>query len=138
MPIKKENYLNNKELTLSALENYTAKIVPNLAHKYKEISFVYESENEILGRIVGFTHWDYLQIELFFVSTKAQGQGIGSKLLNYVEDLAKKENLSYIILETMSFNAPKFYEKHGYEMIANIENSPLPNENRYFYKKNLK
>lgn len=138
MSIKKIDYSKNKQKTLEELENYTKTIVPELKHEYKEISFVYESEGIILGRIVGVIHWDYLQIELFFVSTNTQGKGIGTKLLTHVESIAQEEGLSYIILETMSFNAPRFYEKNGYHVIAKIEHSPLEKETRYIYKKALK
>lgn len=126
MSIKQMEYTKNKELTLSELEQ-----------EYQQISFVYESEGVVLGRIVGFIHWDHLQIELFYVSNNTQGQGIGTKLLNHVESIAKQQNKSYIFLETMSFNAPKFYEKHGYEVVGKIVNSPMENQIRFFYKKDI-
>lgn len=138
MPITQVEYLENKEKTLHDLEAYTKEIVPKLKQEYQDISFIYEEDGVILGRIVGFIHWDHLQIELFYVSKDTQGKGIGSKLLNHVEAIAKNNQLSYILLETMSFNAPKFYEKNGFEIIAKIENSPMENETRYFYKKTLK
>ncbi|MBO1300153.1 MULTISPECIES: GNAT family N-acetyltransferase [Enterococcus] len=137
MSIKQMEYTKNKELTLSELESYTKKIVPELEQEYQQISFVYESEGVVLGRIVGFIHWDHLQIELFYVSNNTQGQGIGTKLLNHVESIAKQQNKSYIFLETMSFNAPKFYEKHGYEVVGKIVNSPMENQIRFFYKKDI-
>lgn len=137
MSIKQMEYTKNKELTLSELESYTKKIVPELEQEYQQISFVYESEGVVLGRIVGFIHWDHLQIELFYVSNNTQGQGIGTKLLNHVESIAKQQNKSYIFLETMSFNAPKFYEKHGYEVVGKIVNSTMENQIRFFYKKDI-
>lgn len=137
MSIKQMEYTKNKELTLSELESYTKKIVPELEQEYQQISFVYESEGVVLGRIVGFIHWDHLQIELFYVSNNTQGQGIGTKLLNHVESIAKQQSKSYIFLETMSFNAPKFYEKHGYEVVGKIVNSPMENQIRFFYKKDI-
>ncbi|MGG5304616.1 hypothetical protein IGK16_002237 [Enterococcus pernyi] len=137
MSIKQMEYTKNKELTLSELESYTKKIVPELEQEYQQISFVYESEGVVLGRIVGFIHWDHLQIELFYVSNNTHGQGIGTKLLNHVESIAKQQNKSYIFLETMSFNAPKFYEKHGYEVVGKIVNSPMENQIRFFYKKDI-
>ncbi|MFZ4844523.1 GNAT family N-acetyltransferase [Enterococcus casseliflavus] len=135
MSIKQMQYAENKEVTLSELESYTKKIVPELEQNYQHLSFVYESEGVVLGRIVGFIHWDYLQIELFYVSDNTQGKGIGTKLLNHVESIAKQQEISYIFLETMSFNAPKFYEKNGYELVGRIDNSPLETQTRFFYKK---
>lgn len=137
MSIKQMDYKENKELVSSELESYTKKIVPELEHNHQHLSFVYESEGVVLGRIVGFIHWNFLQIELFYVSDNTQGKGIGTKLLNHVEAIAKEQGVSYIFLETMSFNAPKFYEKNGYQLVGRIDNSPLENQTRFFYKKNI-
>lgn len=135
MMIEETNYFENKELALDDLNQYTKEFVPELNHKQINISFIYVEDDEILGRIVGFIHWDYLQIELFFVSKNAQGKGVGTKLLDHIEKIAKKNNVVYILLETMSFNAPKFYEKNGFNILTKIVDSPLKDENRYFYIK---
>lgn len=135
MPIKEYEYFENKQETLNELDNYTKRIVPNLEHNQKNMSFIFQDGERVLGRIVGFIHWNYLQIELFFVSPDTQGKGIGSKLLEHIEKVAQENQLSYILLETMSFNAPKFYEKHGFSLLADIKNSPLEGEHCYFYIK---
>lgn len=138
MTIKKINYEENKKITSSELDDYTRKIVPEIKHNYKDLSFIYEEEGNILGRIVGYVQWDYLKIELFYVSPQAQGKGIGSKLLHHIESIANSEKCRYILLETMSFNAPKFYKAHGFTIMAQIDNSPLEGETHYFMKKDLK
>lgn len=136
--ISKVDYKENKEETFKALEEYTKSTVPALKEKYEEVSFIYEENNKVLGRIVGHIHWDHLQIELFSVSGEARGKGVGTKILKHVEDLAKDKDLSYILLETMSFNAPGFYEKNGYDVCMRIEDSPFEGAIRYFYKKDIK
>lgn len=136
--ISKADYKENKEETFKALEEYTKSKVPALRENYEEVSFIYEENNKVLGRIVGHIHWDHLQIELFSVSSEARGKGVGSKILKYVEKLAEEKNLAYILLETMSFNAPGFYEKNGYNVCMKIENSPFEGAVRYFYKKDIK
>ncbi|MEC6746933.1 GNAT family N-acetyltransferase [Marinilactibacillus sp. XAAS-LB27] len=137
MPIEEVPYEENKKATITGLDAYTLEKVPKLKMVSKEISFVYKEADEVLGSIVGHIQWDHLKIELFFVSKNTQGKGIGSKLLAHVEKLAKTENCQYIFLETMSFNAPAFYQKNGYEIVGKIDNSPLPGETRYFMKKDM-
>lgn len=137
MPIEQVDYKENKEKTLASLDEYTIEVVPNLVMRYEEVSFIYKENGVVLGSIVGNIHWDHLTVELFFVSKNTQGKGIGSKLLANVEKIALERKCSYIILETMSFNAPAFYKKNGYQIIAQIENSPLEGETRYFMKKEL-
>lgn len=135
MTIKKIDYSENKSITITELNTYTKNILPELSNETKKISFCFIENNVILGRIVGIVHWDYIQIELFFVSEEARGKGVGLSLLSKVEELAKENKVSYILLETMSFNAPKFYENRGFERLATIKNSPVKYENRYFYVK---
>lgn len=135
MQIRAANYLENKEITLNELNNYTKETVPALQHEQIDISFIYQEGDQILGRIVGFIHWNYLQIELFFVAKDTQGQGVGTKLLAHVEKIAREKQLAYILLETMSFNAPRFYEKNGFSILSTIQNSPLKNQHRHFYIK---
>ncbi|WP_208560059.1 GNAT family N-acetyltransferase [Marinilactibacillus kalidii] len=137
MAIEQVPYKENKKATLAGLDEYTKEKVPNLQMDTKAISFVYKEEDQVLGRIVGHVQWDHIKIELFYVSKQTQGKGIGSKLLAHVETIARDEHYRYVYLETMSFNAPAFYQKHGYEIIGQIENSPLPGETRYFMKKDM-
>lgn len=138
MAIKMEEYQANKELTIKQLDQYTLKKVPELTqYDFKEISFVYEEEGAILGRIVGEIHWNYLRIELFYVDGNTRGKGVGSQLLKQIEAIARKERCTLVLLETMSFNAPNFYLKHGYEISGQIDHHPLVNETHYFMSKRL-
>ncbi|EOH94220.1 GNAT family N-acetyltransferase [Enterococcus pallens] len=138
MAIKMEEYQANKDLTIKQLDQYTIKKVPALTqYDFKEISFVYEEEGEVLGRIVGEIHWNYLRIELFYVDDATRGNGVGSQLLQQMEAIALEKSCSLILLETMSFNAPNFYLKHGYEISGQIDNHPLENETHYFMSKRL-
>lgn len=138
MPIEFVAYKENREETLVGINEYTFEKIPALDMRHEEVSFVYKENNIVLGRLVGNIHWDHLTIELFFVSKDTQGKGIGSKLLQHVEAIASEKKCSYIFLETMSFNAPAFYKKNGYQVIAQIENSPLEGETRYFMKKDIR
>lgn len=48
-----------------------------------------------------------------------QGQGIGAKLVRYLERIAKEKGLKEIILDAR-FSAIAFYEKLGYECCSDI------------------
>lgn len=130
--IKDIDYTENKLFTLAELDEYTKEILPELDNNTRKFSFCYEENGITLGRIVGFFHWDHIQIELFFVSKEARGKGVGGALFSKIEDLAIQNKVSYILLETMSFNSPKFYEHKGFELLTTIKNSPVKNETRFF------
>ncbi|MEO1771840.1 GNAT family N-acetyltransferase [Candidatus Enterococcus ferrettii] len=138
MTIKMAAYQVNKDLTIKQLDQYTIKKVPTLTqYDFKEVSFIYEEEGKVLGRIVGEIHWNYLRIELFYVDENTRGKGVGGKLLKQIEAVALEKNCTLVLLETMSFNAPDFYLKNGYEVSGRIDNHPLESETHYFMSKRL-
>ena len=82
-------------------------------------------ENEQTRKIIGFVHAELyeslymdtgLNILGLAVDSNFQGQGIGKKLMNYIEDYALKNNISYIRLNSnvRRIDAHKFYESIGY------------------------
>ena len=57
------------------------------------------------------------QIRSMAVRTDMQGKGLGSQVIEYIEQKAKEKKLTQIILDAR-INAVKFYEKHGYVVIG--------------------
>lgn len=56
------------------------------------------------------------------VHPSAQGQGIGSALLNFAEEQARKEGLPKCSLIVGSYNqdALRLYQRHGYEVVETV------------------
>ena len=82
-------------------------------------------ENKQTRKIVGFVHAELyeslymdtgLNILGLAVDSNFQGQGIGKKLMDAIEDYALKNNISYIRLNSnvRREEAHKFYESIGY------------------------
>lgn len=83
------------------------------------IGIVAIEEGEILGAILGhLEYWfegNHYNLREIFVSSKAQGKGVGSKMLKTLEELLKEHDVTEQMLYTL--NAPEtiaFYEKNGY------------------------
>jgi predicted GNAT family N-acyltransferase len=57
------------------------------------------------------------QIRSMAVRGDLQGKGLGSKIMDYIEQKAKEKKLKHILLDAR-INAVKFYEKHGYKVIG--------------------
>jgi len=77
-------------------------------------------------------HWrhdgPYLVVHRLVVNPSVQGQGLGRRLLGYVEELAKQKNITMIRLDTHDKNAPMIrilaqlgYEKIGYVLLNNFK-----------------
>ena len=109
--------------------------IKNEINKPIEI-IVKNDEGKIIGGLYGRSLWGTLEIKTFVVNSEIRNKGIGTKLIKEVEKEAKKRNCRYISLDTFSFQAPKFYEKLGFEIIG-IETDFPSGYEKYYYRKIL-
>ncbi len=94
----------------------------------------YDENNSIIAGILGGTYWGWLHIDILWVAEKCRKQGIGSKLLKAAEEEARKRGCHSVHLDTMSWQAPEFYKKHGYKIISELENIPAGNKKFHLIK----
>ena len=94
----------------------------------------YDENNSIIAGILGGTYWGWLHIDILWVAEKCRKQGIGSKLLKAAEEEARKRGCHSVHLDTMSWQAPDFYKKHGYKIISELENIPAGNKKFHLIK----
>ncbi|RON57938.1 GNAT family N-acetyltransferase [Pseudomonas frederiksbergensis] len=97
---------------------------------------VRDDHGEILGGLYGRVLDQWLFIELLSVPEQARGQGMGSRLMAMVEELAREKECVGIWLDTFSFQAPAFYTKLGYSEFGHIADYP-PGHKRHFFQKRL-
>jgi GNAT superfamily N-acetyltransferase len=103
----------------------------------KQVCFMlYSPENEIAGGLIGETHWGWLYINLLFVKEELRGQGYGHQLLSVAEEEARRLGAKNAYLDTFTFQAPGFYEKHGYHAFGTLDDFP-PGHQRIYYTKHL-
>ena len=94
-----------------------------------------ETGRKIAG-LIGSTHGNWLFVKYLWVSKELRGKQIGSKILIQAEETAKERGCKYSFLDTFSFQAPLFYEKHGYKEVFTLENYPVTGK-RYYFTKSL-
>lgn len=82
------------------------------------------------------TFGNWLCIRFLFVGEAFRGQGLGSRLLEAAENEARQCGCKYAFVDTFSFQAPAFYEKHGYREVFTLEDYPYT-EKRHYYTKAL-
>lgn len=117
------------------LRNYNRAQAGPSSHKALSI-FVRNENGEIVGGLTGETYWDWLFVENLAVDESVRKSGIGSKLLKAAEEEAVKRGCHAVYLDTFSFQARPFYEKHGYHLFGQLDEFP-PGHNRYFFWKKL-
>ena len=94
-----------------------------------------EGGNLVAG-MVAETFGNWLEIEYLYVSDDLRGQGIGSKILEMAENESRNRGCKYSFVDTFNFQAPEFYEKHGYKEVFALKKYPYTGE-RYYYTKEL-
>ncbi|ORM58335.1 GNAT family N-acetyltransferase [Pantoea rodasii] len=94
------------------------------------------TNGEILGGMQGRSSLGLLFIDLFYLPPELRSKGIGSEILLRFEDEGKKRGCTAAFLYTISFQAPDFYKKHGWEEFGRIDCKP-EGTSRIFMKKSL-
>ncbi|MGD8244395.1 MAG: GNAT family N-acetyltransferase [Anaerolineae bacterium] len=93
-------------------------------------------DEEIVGGLIGATHWDWFHIDLMWVKEELRGRGYGRRLLTLAEDEARRRGARQAYLDTFSFQAPDFYKQHGYRVFGELRDFP-PGHQRYYLTKVL-
>ena len=96
----------------------------------------YDTDGNIIGGILGGTYWGWMYVDILWVREDHRGKGIGSKLLTEAENEAKARGCHHVHLDTMSWQAPEFYKKHGYSVIGILPDIPDGNQ-KYLMMKAL-
>ena len=96
----------------------------------------YDENGNTIGGILGGTYWGWMYVDILWVHESYRHKGIGSKLLFEAEKEAISRGCHHVHLDTMSWQAPEFYKKHGYEVIGTLPDIPSGNQ-KYLLMKAL-
>jgi GNAT superfamily N-acetyltransferase len=89
-----------------------------------------------LGGLSGATYWRWFYIQLFWLPEQLRGAGLGSEILGRAEAEAKARGCLDVWLDSFSFQAPGFYQRHGYRSFGTLDDYP-PGQRRVFLTKRL-
>lgn len=103
---------------------------------FKDYSFHIKQDGQIVAGIVAASTMDTLEVEFLFVEEGCRGQGLGRLLLEQAENLARQDGCKRVLLNTYSFQAPGFYRRMGYELLAQ-QNPCFGEYSQYYFTKNL-
>ena len=98
--------------------------------------FIRDAENRVVGGVIGHVFGGWLYVSLLWVEESLRNKGNGGRLLRMIESEAVKLGCKYAHLDTYSFEARPFYEKHGYTLFATLDNYP-EGHRKHFLKKTL-
>ncbi len=120
-PITFESILSPVQIDYMLNWMYNSEILGKTIQLENNVFWLYEIENKVVA-FTGIEH-NYqseaiTRIHKIYVSPEAQGQKIGLKLIQHIEQEALKHNSSRLNLNVNRFNnAVKFYEHIGFQII---------------------
>lgn len=97
---------------------------------------VYVTGDPVVGLLVLVPHEDHLFLDSIAVHPEAAGQGVGRRLLAFVDERARSLGLPEVRLYTnaMMWENQRLYPRHGYEMVERRVDGPY---DRYHYRKRV-
>ena len=124
------------KVALKGLEALNAPFIGS--HGYKPLSLVVRrsAEAEPVGGAFGWCWGAWYHLHYLFLPEDLRGGGLGSSLLRRLEAEARARGCIGVWLDTLSFQARPFYEKHGYALFGSIQDHP-PGHARHFLFKRL-
>jgi len=91
---------------------------------------------KVIGGMLGRSSLGLLFIELVYLPMALRNNGVGSALLEIFENEGRARGCMSAVLYTISFQAPEFYEKHGWSRFGEVPCNP-PGTSRIFLSKPL-
>ena len=124
---EESHYVRNK------LIEFNSQHVPDGRYEEWNLCIKNDRDNVIAG-LNSAICWNWMEIDILWVHGDYRRQGYGKRLLEEAERAARTKSCAFIKLNTFSFQAPGFYEKYGYHVMATIEDAPQGNKHYYLLK----
>jgi GNAT superfamily N-acetyltransferase len=81
-------------------------------------------DGKVIGGAIGRSSLGLLFLELFYLPPGLRGAGVGTRILHAFEEEGRRRGCVAAVLYTISFQAPGFYERHGWRRFGEVACQP--------------
>ncbi len=85
---------------------------------------VEDPTGEVVGGIIALTYWGWLVIKLLVLDDQRRGNGLGQRLIQLAHAEARRRGCTRAQTTTYDFQALRFYEKQGYQVVGELKDFP--------------
>jgi GNAT superfamily N-acetyltransferase len=97
--------------------------------------FARSSNGDAIGGLIGETQFAWLKIALMSVEPTMRMRGVGRRIIETAEAEAVRRGCRYVYVDTMDYQAPKFYERLGYQLVGRIDDWDSHGHSKLFFTK---
>jgi len=107
------------------LDKVNAAATPDVAPARELTVQVLDGAGALAAGVSGWTWGVAAGIGMTWVRDDARGTGLGAQLLVAFEDEARSRGCTHVFVTSFTFQAPGFYERHGYRELFRWEDLPM-------------
>ncbi len=90
----------------------------------------------VIGGVVAAVNWNWLHVALLWVAESHRHTGLGTRLMDQIEEAGIRRGCAHAHLDTFSYQARPFYERRGYRVFATLDDYPTGHQ-RFYMEKTL-
>jgi ribosomal protein S18 acetylase RimI-like enzyme len=104
---------------------------------YHDLVVLSRLDGELVGGLIGYTHWDWLFIKQLWVAETFRRHGVGRSLMRAAEHEAHARGCLHAHCDTFDFQALPFYQALGYSVFGQLDDYPAGHTRYFLHKRNL-
>ena len=97
--------------------------------------FERDDDGQMVAGIYGWTWGGTCEIDMLWLDESLRKQGRGTLMLRAAEEEARRRGCTQITLGSHGFQAPDFYLRHGYTLVATVDDYPRGSSDNWFLKR---
>ena len=106
-------------------------------HASQPLILLTHANGNVVGGLLAETQLSWLRISIMSVHPEWRSKGIGAALLAEAEQLAVARGCKHAYVDTMDYQAPKFYLSHGFETVGQIPDWDSHGHSKMYFSKHL-